>query len=141
MNPNLQALHDAGVSIWLDDLSRKKIQSGELQTLIDEKSVSGVTTNPTIFAAAFQDLSQYGAELAALKAQGVDVEAAILVLRDDTSPGPQAESALKVLEAAIGRAIHAVGASQKRCDRVCQDAAAVLDELVEEIGRIRQKKH
>ena len=84
MNPNLQALHDAGVSIWLDDLSRKKIQSGELLTLIDEKSVSGVTTNPTIFAAAFQDLSQYGAELAALKAQGVDVEAAIrdLMSRD-----------------------------------------------------------
>lgn len=84
MNPNLQALHDAGVSIWLDDLSRKKIQSGELQTLIDEKSVSGVTTNPTIFAAAFQDLSQYGTELATLKAQGVDVEAAIrdLMSRD-----------------------------------------------------------
>ena len=55
MNPNLQALHDAGVSIWLDDLSREKIQTGELQSLIDEKSVTGVTTNPTIFAAAVQD--------------------------------------------------------------------------------------
>jgi transaldolase len=84
MNPNLQALHDAGVSIWLDDLSREKIQTGELQSLIDEKSVTGVTTNPTIFAAAFQDLSQYGSELAALKAKGVDVEAAIrdLMSRD-----------------------------------------------------------
>ena len=82
-----------------------------------------------------------GARSSVSSSWGVDVEAAILVLRDDTSPGPQAESALKVLEAAVGRAIHAVGASQKRCDRVCQDAAAVLDELVEEIGRIRQKKH
>ena len=77
MNTNLQALHDAGVSIWLDDLSRKKIRSGELEELIAEKSVTGVTTNPTIFAAAFQDLTQYGAELAALKAEGVEVEAAI----------------------------------------------------------------
>ena len=59
MNPNLQALHDAGVSIWLDDLSRKKIQSGELQTLIDEKSVSGVTTNPPIFAAAFKNPEKF----------------------------------------------------------------------------------
>lgn len=77
MNKNLKALHDAGVSIWLDDLSRAKIQSGELESLIAEKSVTGVTTNPTIFAAAFQDLTQYGDELAALKAQGADVETAI----------------------------------------------------------------
>lgn len=77
MNKNLQALHDAGISIWLDDLSRKKIRTGELQSLIDQMSVTGVTTNPTIFAAAFQDLTQYGDELAALKAKGVDVEAAI----------------------------------------------------------------
>ena len=42
--------------------------------------LSGVTTNPTIFAAAFQDLSQYGDELAALKAQGASVEDAIAAL-------------------------------------------------------------
>lgn len=77
MNKNLKALHDAGVSIWLDDLSRQKIRTGELADLITEKSVTGVTTNPTIFAAAFQDLSQYGEELADLKARGVEVEAAI----------------------------------------------------------------
>ncbi|MGB3956105.1 MAG: transaldolase [Brooklawnia sp.] len=84
MNPNLKALHDAGVSIWLDDLSRDKIQSGELQSLIDEKSVTGVTTNPTIFAAAFQDLSLYGADLAELKAQSNDPLPAIrtLISRD-----------------------------------------------------------
>ncbi len=84
MNPNLKALHDAGVSIWLDDLSREKIRSGELAELIADQSVTGVTTNPTIFAAAFQDLTQYGDELAALKADGADVEAAIrdLMSRD-----------------------------------------------------------
>ncbi len=82
-----------------------------------------------------------GASSSVPSSWGVDVEAAILVLRDDASPRPQAESALKILEAAVGRAIHAVGTSQQRRDRVGEDAAAVLDELVEEIGRIRQKKH
>lgn len=50
MNPRMKALADAGVSIWLDDLSRMRLQSGNLQNLIDEYSVTGVTTNPTIFA-------------------------------------------------------------------------------------------
>lgn len=84
MNTNLKALHDAGVSIWLDDLSREKIRSGELESLIKDMSVTGVTTNPTIFAAAFQDLSQYGGELSALKAKGASPETAIqeLMSRD-----------------------------------------------------------
>lgn len=84
MNKNLQALHEAGVSIWLDDLSRQKIRTGELESLIREKSVTGVTTNPTIFAAALKDLTQYGAELGELKANNTEVEAAIrdLMSRD-----------------------------------------------------------
>lgn len=82
MNPNLKALHDAGVSIWLDDLSRKRIRSGELASLIAESSVTGVTTNPTIFAAAFQDLSQYGEELASLKDRDAEAAIAELMSRD-----------------------------------------------------------
>jgi len=68
----LRALSGAGVSIWLDDLSRARIQSGQLTSLIADSSVSGVTTNPTIFAAAFQDMSLYGQQLAALKGRPVD---------------------------------------------------------------------
>ncbi|MCR2828414.1 transaldolase, partial [Microbacterium sp. zg.Y909] len=41
-----QALSDAGVSIWLDDLSRQRITTGNLQQLIDTRNVVGVTTNP-----------------------------------------------------------------------------------------------
>lgn len=48
-NPNLAALSAEGVSVWLDDLSRERLQTGNLQTLIDTKSVVGVTTNPSIF--------------------------------------------------------------------------------------------
>ena len=80
MNKNLKALHDAGVSIWLDDLSRAKIQSGELESLIAEKSVTGVTTNPTIFAAAFQDLPfQAGAKTGSAQVTGEENANAVLV--------------------------------------------------------------
>ena len=68
MNSRLKALADAGVSIWLDDLSRTRLQSGNLQQLIDEYSVSGVTTNPTIFAAALTGGDQYQADIEALPA-------------------------------------------------------------------------
>jgi len=62
----LQQLQDAGVSIWLDDLSRSRID--QLPELIED-GVTGVTTNPTIFAAAFKDMSVYGALLAEVKGQ------------------------------------------------------------------------
>ena len=45
-NPNLAALSAAGVSVWLDDLSRDRLQTGNLQELIDTRSVTGVTTQP-----------------------------------------------------------------------------------------------
>ena len=54
-NERLAALAAAGVSIWLDDLSRERLTSGNLQELITDKNVVGVTTNPTIFAAALAE--------------------------------------------------------------------------------------
>ncbi len=63
MNDRLKALADAGVSIWLDDLSRHRLNSGNLKSLIDENSVSGVTTNPTIFAAALTHGADYEEQL------------------------------------------------------------------------------
>src|SRR3982074_1832187 len=58
-NPNLAALSAAGVSVWLDDLSRDRLQSGNLQELIDTKSVVGVTPNPSLFHKAFADSHVY----------------------------------------------------------------------------------
>ncbi|GAB3498934.1 transaldolase [Flexivirga lutea] len=69
-NNNTQALSDLGVSIWLDDLSRPLISSGDLQKLADDKNVVGVTTNPTIFATALSDGSAYNDQVAEL-AKGV----------------------------------------------------------------------
>ncbi len=76
MNDRLKALAAAGVSIWLDDLSRGRITSGNLAAKIAEDSVSGVTTNPTIFAAALSKSDAYAEQLASL-GTGVDVNTAI----------------------------------------------------------------
>lgn len=76
MNKNLEQLTNAGVSIWLDDLSRERIESGNLQNLIDNYSVRGVTTNPTIFAAALKGDS-YASAIAAEAAAGSDAAKAI----------------------------------------------------------------
>ena len=52
MTEATQRTSDNGVSIWLDDLSRSRIESGSLQDLIANKNVVGVTTNPSIFQKA-----------------------------------------------------------------------------------------
>lgn len=80
MNERLQALADAGVSIWLDDLSRERIASGNLAELVAERGVVGVTTNPTIFASALSDGDRYAAQVAELKAAGADVEETVSAL-------------------------------------------------------------
>src|ERR1700758_4329791 len=87
-NPNLAALSAAGVSVWLDDLSRARLQSGNLQELIDTKSVVGVTTNPSIFQAALSHGDAYDAQVAELAERGADVDATIrTVTTDDVRNG------------------------------------------------------
>jgi transaldolase len=83
MNDRLKALADAGVSIWLDDLSRQRLTSGSLAQLIDEKHVVGVTTNPTIFAKAISDAEAYAEQVSRLAAEGVSVDQAIRVITTD----------------------------------------------------------
>ncbi|WP_243062990.1 transaldolase [Humibacter sp. RRB41] len=67
----------AGVSIWLDDLSRERITSGSLQNLIDTRNVVGVTTNPTIFANALSNGEAYDEQVRELAAAGKDVHEAV----------------------------------------------------------------
>jgi transaldolase len=69
-NPNLERLHEAGVSIWLDTLSRQLLQSGEFAELIRDFSVTGATSNPTIFAKAITGSDLYDGELRALADAG-----------------------------------------------------------------------
>jgi transaldolase len=76
-NENLAELSAAGVAVWLDDLSRDRIRSGNLQSLVDEHSVVGVTTNPTIFAAAISGSKSYDDQLHAMAVRKVSVEEAL----------------------------------------------------------------
>ncbi|MHC6176925.1 transaldolase [Glutamicibacter sp. X7] len=80
-NPKTQDLHDAGVSIWLDDLSRERLTSGSLAALIEEKNVTGVTTNPAIFAASLSNAEVYGEAIA--EQRGQSVERAITEITSD----------------------------------------------------------
>jgi transaldolase len=67
----LQRLHEAGVSIWLDTLSRELLESGAFATLVDEYTVSGATSNPTIFAKAITGSDRYDEQLRSLDSAGV----------------------------------------------------------------------
>lgn len=73
----LAALSNAGVSIWLDDLSRERLRSGNLRALITDKQVVGVTTNPTIFAGALADGEAYDEQLRELARRGASVPDAV----------------------------------------------------------------
>jgi transaldolase len=75
MTEATQRTSDSGVSIWLDDLSRTRIESGSLQELIANKNVVGVTTNPSIFQKALSQVGPYDAQLKELGR--IDVEEAV----------------------------------------------------------------
>ncbi len=66
----LAALPDAGVSIWLDTLSRELLDTGEFARLVAERHVTGATSNPTIFAKAITTSDRYDAQLRGLLAAG-----------------------------------------------------------------------
>src|SRR3954469_15925277 len=76
-NKKLAALSSARGAVWLDDLSRARIRSGNLQSLVDECSVVGVTSNPTIFAAAISGSDSYDDQVHALAIRDVSVEEAL----------------------------------------------------------------
>ena len=73
-NPNTKALSEAGVSIWLDDLSRELIETGKISELIEERNVVGLTSNPSIFQAALSKGERYNDDLAELTKGGKNVE-------------------------------------------------------------------
>lgn len=79
----IHALREAGVAIWLDDLSRELLSGGELDRLVAERGVVGVTTNPTIFASALSQGSAYDTQLADLAAAGTSVDEAVFTITTD----------------------------------------------------------
>ena len=83
MSESTQKLSDAGVSIWLDDLSRERLTSGNLAELIKTHNVVGVTTNPTIFASALSKGAAYAEQMRELAAAGASVEEAVFAATCD----------------------------------------------------------
>lgn len=79
----LADLSAAGVSIWLDDLSRELLAGGELRKLMADKHVVGVTTNPTIFASALSKGDRYAEQLRRLGTAGAGVDEAVFSLTTD----------------------------------------------------------
>ncbi|HLR94467.1 MAG TPA: transaldolase [Jiangellaceae bacterium] len=82
-NPNLQALSRQGVAVWLDDLSRERVETGNLAGLTKQYSVVGVTSNPTIFESAVSAGDWYDDTIAASAAKGYDADQAVRVLTTD----------------------------------------------------------
>jgi transaldolase len=80
---SLQELSNAGVSIWLDDLSRERLESGSLAELIASSSVVGVTTNPSIFSAAISGSDKYTGDIQRLASSGATVNEIVNVLTTD----------------------------------------------------------
>jgi transaldolase len=76
MTDPIARLRASGVSVWLDDLSRERLTDGSLATLRD-KGVSGVTTNPTIFARAITGSDAYTGQVRDLKLRRVPVDQAL----------------------------------------------------------------
>ncbi|MGC4996605.1 transaldolase [Streptomyces sp. DT195] len=76
----LKRLADEGVSVWLDDLSRKRITSGSLAALVTDGGVVGVTTNPSIFQAAIGSGEGYEEQLTDLAVRGVTVDEAVRMM-------------------------------------------------------------
>ncbi|SEE08256.1 transaldolase [Streptomyces sp. Ag109_O5-10] len=101
----LKRLTDEGVSIWLDDLSRKRISTGNLAELVAEKNVVGVTTNPSIFQAAIGSGEGYEEQLADLAVRGVTVEEAVRMMttQDVRAAADILRSAYDVSHGADGR--------------------------------------
>lgn len=80
---HIDELAQLGTSTWLDDLSRERLESGNLAEIIKTKSIVGVTTNPAIFAAAMSKGTAYDSAIAALKEEGAKADDAVYSLAID----------------------------------------------------------
>ena len=80
MSDVLKELTEAGVSVWLDDISRERLRTGNLETLVKDFHVRGVTSNPTIFAHAVSKGNAYDDQIKDLALRGVSVEEALRMI-------------------------------------------------------------
>jgi transaldolase len=119
----LADLSAQGVAVWLDDLSRELLASGRLSSLIADRHVVGITTNPTIFAAALSKGDRYDQQLHDLAVKGADAEAAVFAVTTD-----DVRSACDVLAPVYEQTEGLDGCVSIEVDpRLSHDAAATID--------------
>jgi transaldolase len=125
-NPEHDPLGDltaAGVAVWLDDLSRELLAGGGLQSLVATRHVVGVTTNPTIFAAALSRGDRYDGQLADLADVQADVDSAVFTVTTD-----DVRAACDVLAPVHARTAGVDGCASIEVDpRLSRDAAATAE--------------
>ena len=78
----IRRLGAEGVAVWLDDLSRERLRSGSLAALVEDRGVVGVTTNPSIFAAALTSDS-YDSQVRELASKGTSLDEAVVTITTD----------------------------------------------------------
>ncbi|MBC3185510.1 transaldolase [Corynebacterium sp. zg-331] len=80
MSNTIERLAEIGTTTWLDDLSRERIASGNLERMIATAGIAGVTTNPAIFATAMSTGSAYDDQIARLRERGADADTAVYAM-------------------------------------------------------------
>ena len=119
----LAELSALGVAVWLDDLSRELLASGQLAFLIADRHVVGVTSNPTIFASALSKGDRYNDQLRDLAERGADPEAAVFAVTTD-----DVRSACDVLAPVYERTAGLDGCVSIEVDpRLSRDADATIE--------------
>lgn len=134
-NPNLRRLHDAGVSIWLDTISRELLDSGDFARMIRDDSVTGATSNPTIFAKAISGSDRYDRQLQRLARSGVrDPQQLFLVLALD-----DVRAAARALRAAYDDSDATDGFISFECTPdLADDIAATIEQAMDLWHRLEQ---
>jgi transaldolase len=134
-NRNLQRLHEAGVSIWLDTLSRQLLKGGEFAALIGDYSVTGATSNPTIFAKAITTSDLYDDQLRGLVSAGQrDLQELFFSLALD-----DVREAARLLRAEYGRTGGADGFISFECTPdLADDADATIAQATDLWQRLAQ---
>jgi transaldolase len=126
-NNPLADLSAAGVSLWLDDLSRQRLQSGNLKDLIADSHIVGVTTNPSIFQAALKDGASYQQQIGELAARGADVDDTVREVTTD-----DVRDACDLFTATFEASGHADGRVSIEVDpRLAHDTAATIAQAQE----------
>jgi transaldolase len=127
MNDRLRRLSEEGVAVWLDDLSRERLTTGNLDKLVEDYAVVGVTTNPTIFQIAITKSSSYDDQLRQLAGDGASLETAVreLTSRDVREACDRLRPVMERTGGLDGRVSYEVDPRRAR------DTQATLDEARE----------